>query len=344
MGSGATVHRRVPMSHCEVLISERHKPEMVNKGAWRVTAPEVEGHAGFRLNALVSPLKNASWGTLAAEFMAAKRNGPEELQVFVNTILAEGWREASDEIDEAALKARVEAFGIDSIPAAVLFVTAGIDVQDDRLETTVLGWSREECFVLAHEVVWGASHEDSTWIELDDFLKSKWQHPSGGMIGVDAAIIDSGDGGVTDIVYRFAHGRYGRRVVAGKGVGGTRPALQMSKSKGTRLFLIGVDGLKANLLQRLARGRSIRFSNSLSEEWFEQLASERRVIRYSRGRPVRQFVRIGGRRAEALDCMIYATAARELVSANADRREEELSSRSAPKPIKSVIKSNWLNR
>ena len=48
---------------------------------------------GFRLNALVSLLANASWGKLAAEFLAAKED-PAELQTFVNCILAQGWREA----------------------------------------------------------------------------------------------------------------------------------------------------------------------------------------------------------------------------------------------------------
>lgn len=327
--------------HCEHLIAERHKAQMVENGLWRVTVPDVRGHAGFRLNALVSTLKNASWGTLAAEFLEAKKS-PDDLQVFVNTILAQGWREAADDIDEAALSARAEPFGLEAIPAEVLFVTAGVDVQDDRLEITLLGWSRDECLVLAHEVVWGVSHEDSTWVELDDLLKRTWQHPNGGTLRIDASLIDSGDGGATDAVYGFAHPRYPRRVVAGKGVSGNRPALQMSKSKGTRLFLVGVDGLKANLLQRLARGRTIRFSDTLTADWYEQLASERRVIRYVRGRPVRRFVRIAGRRAEALDCMVYATAARELVTVNLDRREEELASLAAPKRAPAVIRSKWM--
>jgi phage terminase large subunit GpA-like protein len=73
-----------------------------------------------------------------------------------------------------------------------------------------------------------------------------------------------------------------------------------------------------------------------------QLASERRVICYLRGRPIRQFVRIAGRRAEALDCVIYAIAARELVNANADRREEELSSRATAPAKPAVIRSKWI--
>jgi phage terminase large subunit GpA-like protein len=57
---------------CNVLINEKHKPAMLRRGAWRATRAEVVSHAGFRLNALVSPLHNASWGKLASEFLAAK--------------------------------------------------------------------------------------------------------------------------------------------------------------------------------------------------------------------------------------------------------------------------------
>lgn len=341
-GKPETAAYRCP--HCEAVIDERHKSEMVAHGIWRATRPEVQGHAGFRLNALVSPLPNARWGILAQEFIAAKRSGAHDLQVFINTVLGECWREAADEIDESALAARAEPFSLDAIPPEVLFVTAGVDVQDDRLEISFLGWTRDESLVLGHEVIWGASVDNDTWIELDDLLKQAWPHPNGGTLRVDAALVDSGDGGVTDIVYRFCHARYGRRVVAGKGVSGNRPALQMSKSKGTRLFLVGVDGLKANLLQRLSRGRSIRFSDTLTEEWYEQLASERRVVRYVKGRPVRQFVRITGRRAEALDCVVYAIAARELITANPERRAEELASRAAPASRTAVVRSKWMAR
>jgi phage terminase large subunit GpA-like protein len=142
--------------HCKALIDERHKSSMVRAGQWRATRPEVQGHAGFRLNALVSQLSNASWGKLAAEFIAAKED-PVELQVFVNTILAQGWREAGETVDETALQSRAERFGLDAIPPDVLCLTAGADLQDDRIEITVCGWNRDGvCFVLAHFVIWGA--------------------------------------------------------------------------------------------------------------------------------------------------------------------------------------------
>src|SRR5262249_45614573 len=117
---------------CRELVPETAKPAMVAAGRWRATRPEVKGHAGFRLNALVSGLATASWGKLAAEFLRAKEDS-DELQVFVNTILAQGWREAAVEVDERDVAARAEPFGLDGIPPEVLVLTVGVDVQDDRL-------------------------------------------------------------------------------------------------------------------------------------------------------------------------------------------------------------------
>ena len=136
--------------------------------------------------------------------------------------------------------------------------------------------------------------------------------------------------------------RFGRKVLAGKGVAGVRPPLTRSSTKGLPLFLIGGDGLKAQLLQRLARGRTLRFSDRLEPEYYEQVASERRVVRYIRGAPVRRFERIPGRRAEALDCLVYAMAARLAVTANLEAREGEMACPAAPAARSAVIRSAWL--
>jgi phage terminase large subunit GpA-like protein len=177
---------------------------------------------------------------------------------------------------------------------------------------------------------------------VDDALRTRWAHPLGGTIGVDAAAVDSGDGETTDYVTDFCRPRLSRRVVAIKGASGNRPAIDASHTKGSKLFIVGVDGLKARLLTQLSRGRSWRFSNTLAAEWFEQLTSERRVLRYSRGQPVRTFERIVGRRAEALDCVVYALAVRGLVNVDLTRRENELREITAQSKVPVVIRSKWL--
>lgn len=326
---------------CGSIIEERHKPAMVEAGRWRATAPDVKGHAGFRLNALVSVLPNASWRKLAAEFIAAKPH-PDQLQTFVNTILAQGWREAAEELDDAELASRAEPFGLDAIPEEVLVVTAGVDVQRDRLEIVFVGHGRTEVFVLGNAVVWGSSAEDTTWAELDDLLKTTWKHPLGGTIRVDAAAVDAGDGETMDRVMSYCRARFGRRVVAVKGVAGNRPAILASASKGSKLFIVGVDGLKGQIATRITRARTMRFSATLEPRFYEELASERLIVRYVRGAPTRVWERIPGRRAECLDATVYALAVRGLVGVDMDRRWNELATVRAAVGMPTVIKSKWL--
>jgi phage terminase large subunit GpA-like protein len=215
------------------------------------------------------------------------------------------------------------------MPLEVLVLTAGCDVQDDRVETTVCGWTKAgECLILAHIVTWGAFTDPETWSELDEVLRARWRHPWGGMLKIDCALIDAADGDHYDAVLRFTIPRLSRRVFASKGLFGARPIFAMSTSRrlADRLGLVGVDTIKGALFDKLARGRGIRFSKSLEPSYFEQLASERRVVRYVRGMPARRFERIGRQRAEALDCLTYATAAKEAIKGliSFDRREAEL--------------------
>jgi phage terminase large subunit GpA-like protein len=345
---GAPESARWQCPHCAAEVEERHKPAMVAAGCWRPTQPQVKGHAGFRLNALVSLHANAAWSKLAVEFLQA-RNDPTTLQTFVNTILGQGWKGDADELADDELAARGEDFGLNAIPAEVLYLTAGVDVQHDRLEVTVTGWAEDgRCFVLAHQVIWGAWDAGDTWDELDELLRERWSHPLGGRIGLDAAAIDAGDGTTMERVLSFTRARTRARVVAIKGAPGNRPLIEVSSSKtktGARLWIVGVDTAKTQLFARLSRQGPVRLSAGLPRVWHEQVASERAVVRYRRGQPVRSFERIPGRRAEALDCLVYATAARALLSPDWSRRRDELAqvglpaARPAPK-----LASDWMRR
>lgn len=149
-----------------------------------------------------------------------------------------------------------------------------------------------------------------------------------------------------DTVCRFAAARAGRRVLALKGVAGfSRPPLVKSKAKvpGGVLWLAGVDALKTQVFERLQRGASIRFSNELEPIFYEQLCSERRVVRMVGGQPKARFERIPGRRAEALDCVIYAMAARHVLAMNWTGRAEELKGAPAAKPAPRIIRSSWMD-
>lgn len=131
--------------------------------------------------------------------------------------------------------------------------------------------------------------------------------------------------------------------MANKGAVGQRPVIQSSKGKQS-LWIVGVDGIKAQLLARLAKPGLVRFSKELGAEWFSQLASERRVIRYRFGRPVPVFERIPCRRAETLDSVVYAIAVRSIVKADLVRRENELRAIVSAPVLPAVIRSAWMER
>lgn len=342
-GDPETAHWLCPANGC--VVEERQKAAMVAAGRWRATRPEFRGHAGFAINALVSPHHNARWSKLVAEFLAAKRS-PETLQTFTNLTLGEPWRTEGEHLDESKLAGRREPFSLAAIPAEVLFVTVGVDCQDDRLEAVIVGHGRDDAFVLDHRVFWGPIEKDDVWSDLDSLLRETWSHPNGGALRVDAAVIDSGDGGHTDKVHAFTRPRFSRHVVSGKGVSGfSRPPLQRSTTRGQMLFLVGVDAVKSQIFARLTKGKGLRFSEDLSPLYFEQLTSERRVVRYARGTPQARFERIPGKRAETLDATVYAIAARSLIGTSADRREADVASAAAPAPaMPPVIRSKWMTR
>lgn len=338
--------------HCAGTNEHRFKAEMVENGEWKRTKPEVPEHAGFKMNALISLQPTAGWGTLAEKFVAAKAAGPSGLQPFRNTVEGLPWSTTLDQINEHHLMARAGNFGLKwdeeaqrwdvRIPALVLYITVGVDVQPDRLEIVLLGWSRDQRWFLGHEVLRGDTGAESLlWNELDAILLTKWKHPLGGQIGIEATAIDSGDGNRTQAVYDFCGPRTPRKVVAIKGDEGPRPYIKATTSKrarraGARLHIVGVDGIKMDLITSTQTEPgdpgALQFADVLPHEFFVQFTSERRKVEIKNGRVTTKFVRIGNRQAEALDGSCYAIAVRNICRFDFDRREAELSAPDAPRP------------
>jgi phage terminase large subunit GpA-like protein len=323
--------------HCAELIDETNKTAMVAAGRWRATQPHVIGCAGFRISALISPLANARWPRLVDEFLRAKRAGPAEMQVFVNTVLGRVWRHSIDIVEPEGLQARTEPFGLQKrtdFPREVLAITCGVDTQPDRYEAVLWGWSETQGFALAHHVIWGSPNDTTTQAELDELLRSQWHHPNGWTIGIEGTAIDSA-GANTQSVYNFVEPRFYRRVYAIIGRGGPRRIWEFSKRKEhrTRLAVVGIDQIKTDLFQRLPLPAfndqkqptpgAVRFSRDLSEEFFDQLVGERRVVRYVRNRAVVEFrPRKAGQRVEVLDSTVYAWAVRHTLRVNFEERRK----------------------
>lgn len=233
---------------CGCITEESGKSAMIERGRWRATHPEVKNHHSYRLNTFgASTLSTAAWGVLAVEFLAAKRD-PSTLKTWINTVAGQVWRDDSDGMDDSDIMSRLEPVGLDRIPPEVIAITGGVDVQHDRLEVTTLGWTAEDVpIVLAHEIIWGDPFGPDLWLGLSDLSARTFTHPAGGTLRYDAALIDSGDGQTSELVYEFCRGRASQRVFPLKGVSGFRePPTRLGNVPGKkwlRLQLVGVDSI-----------------------------------------------------------------------------------------------------
>jgi phage terminase large subunit GpA-like protein len=300
--------------HCGVELTDADKPDMIARGEWRASKPS-SGVAGFHISELYSPW--SSWPDMAVGFMKAKTL-PETLQTWVNTSLGETWEDAGETLEAQGLSGRRENYTPQTLPPGVLAITAGTDVQDDRLETTVWGWGvDEEAWRIEHVVLKGDPGGAALWKEHDELLDRKYRTDDGRELLIEACAVDSG-GHYTEQVYRYAERRKRRRVWAIKGVGGQGRLAwpkKASKAKRGTVYPVGVDTVKDVLYQRMRRVIEpgpgyVHFDASTTEEWLEQLTSETVVYRISQGQRKRLWrPRKTGIRQEGLDCTVYAYCA-----------------------------------
>lgn len=309
--------------HCSGRIANHEKTWMLARGEWRATAVGLRGRAGYHLSSLYAPVGALSWGKLAEEFVNAKRlNDPTLLQAFVNTKLAETWdaRDAKA-IDRDALEARAVAESWAKVaPAGVVAITAGADVQADRIEVEAVGWGeQEESWSLDYTVLEGDTTAPEVWEALDRYLDRRWAHQSSTVdLPIALACIDANYR--QDAVLRFVRRR--RRAFAVIGRDGDRPIWPRASNERGRakrglrrgdVRVVGVDAAKERLFARLETTSgpgACYWPAGRPSSWFEGLASEYRAVRYVRGREVINWTPLRqGIRNEPLDCRVYAMAA-----------------------------------
>ncbi len=305
--------------HCGSLWDDAQRFRAIRYGEWRATAAGDGKTAGFHLSALYSP-----WTPLedsVRDFLASKRD-PMRLKTWVNTFLGETWEEQGEQLDEYDLLNRREDWG-DELPEDVLLLTAGVDVQDDRIEYEVIGWGRgEESWSIEYGTLYGDPSTTELWARLDGVLQKTRSHPISGEMVVRASCVDSG-GHYTQQVYNYCRLRAGKRVFAVKGIGGEGKPIVGRPTKNNigkiNLFLIGVDTAKELVYSRLKMTEEgegyCHFPLDRGEEYFRMLTAERKVTRYFKGRPRQEWIKIRNRN-EALDCRVYGLAALGILNLN----------------------------
>ena len=320
---------RYECEHCKERFEETYKPQMLANGEWRNTVDTDGKTAGFHLSGLYSPLGWCSWEQLVDDFLRAKGDAPA-LKSFVNTRLSETWQEDYTAMVNAdGLMAKRLAYEPGTCPDGVVLLTAGVDVQDNRLAVSVFGFGEgETSWLIYHQELMGDPTQNEVWGQLDQVLATKWPTPTGKELTIKRMAIDTG-GHCTHEVYRYVRERLPQGVVAIKGSNRRNsPAVGKGSKvdvnwrgrtikKGVTLYLLGTDTIKTTLFGRLRHNDgngSMHFGMAADDDYFRQLTSERQALRYHRGFPIREWVKKSGDRNEALDCAVYAYAAMLLFS------------------------------
>jgi phage terminase large subunit GpA-like protein len=256
--------------HCRELIPHHQKAWMVERGEYRAQNPG-SPIPGFRVSQLISPKR--SWGTIAAEFLAAKKS-TETLKAFVNTVLAELWTERGSAPDWEKVYLRREQYELGVVPVGGLLLVAFVDVQDDRLEVEVKAYGRgKESWSVDYKVIQipdqnGQPIKTSApelWQKLEALLAKDWPRAGGGTMPIMAMGIDTGFR--PQMVYDFAarhpqpvHGPAGDFIVAPRTVvptKGTDDAFKLiagvsstdaaRKRQNVRIWSIGTHWAKQEL-------------------------------------------------------------------------------------------------
>lgn len=314
--------------NCGHLTDERETKALPQK--WLAENPkalEDSGHVSFWLSGFYSPW--LSWHSMILDFLKAGKN-PTELQPIFNTKFCELWQQYGDMGTEDEYLRRRELYEAE-LPEGVLFLTCGVDTQDNRLEYEVVGHGfYNEKWGIKKGVIIGRPSMADTWQRLDDVLKHKYTFKSGKGLTIGITFVDSG-GHYAPEVKRACRNRQHMNVFPIKGaatsdLNSTAPYVSLPKLVAVEkdnpeekcwLYTVNVnhgkhfiyDSLKVKEAGEMFYHFPSNPDAGYDERFFNGLLSEVEVIRNNK---VQWVVLKGHERNEPLDCRNYANAAFKL--------------------------------
>jgi phage terminase large subunit GpA-like protein len=313
---------------CGAEIQENEKAQMlpeVGRGGqarWIAEAPGAP-YPSYHFNSIYAPIGlGRTWVQLANEWIEAQED-KAKLMRFMNTRLGETWADRTHDIKANALEARAEPYDLRTIPAGVMLMTVGVDVQDNRFEIQAIGHGRHDVtFTLDYHILFCDPADEASWDKLAEYVNGmNFANPWGKILRAEATAIDTG-GHHTHAAYVFVRSGKIRRGMAIKGASNPgrhilgKPSQQdvtwkgKTAKKGVLLYPVGTDTAKHLLYSRLngdtdkdPSDRKVRFSQQLESGYYDGLVSETFNPRRNRWEVKK------GKRNEPLDTWNYAIAA-----------------------------------
>ena len=173
------------------------------------------GIRSFFVNGFTSPW--LTWNSIMREYYEAKGR-PEREQVVYNTRFGLSYKLVGAYSDENEFLRRREEYSSE-LPDGVLMLTAAVDVQDNRLELEICGWTPDEqCYGILTCKVIGKPNQSETWAMLSEVLDRPYFFENGASLKVTRTFIDSG-GHFTSEVYSYCRKNLYKQRIAIKGQG-----------------------------------------------------------------------------------------------------------------------------
>lgn len=355
---------RLECPRCKGLLTDPQRYDMAHRQGFDNWKPQREfrGKRGFHANAMlwphpVDPVKYPG-GFLQMvaqqEIDAEKSDNPARARrVMINTVDAEVYDpDTSTEVPpewEVLLQKRenyatepTENAPVSKIvlPKGALWMSAGGDIQSDRVEVTKVVWGKgEEAWTAEHVVIPGDPKTTALWENVEKELLREYDHESGVKIGLSFALFDCGYG-AEHLLWFFgqlkqkASPLHGRIRACRGWPGYPHPVVDFKfsrLSKQLRGHWVGGDEAKDLLYSRLKMPQEgpgyQHHGMNFSERNMKQLCSEKVTVGFERGQETRRFKNTDHVRNEELDCRVYSFAAYRLRRPNFDAIQKEIEAR-----------------
>ncbi len=314
---------------------------------WEAENPDayrLHGTRSFWLTSWVSPW--ASWSSTIVMFLDA-RGDSKKMQVVYNTRFGRLWEDRGNLEDEDTVMARRENYGTKpdgtpvELPEGVLYLTMGVDTQDDRLEYEVIGYGHfGESWKIRRGRIMGRPSSDDVWEALDEAINRRYQFADGHTLRVGYTFIDEGGHYTQDVRLRCRE-RLARKVFAIKGRAGDGIPYTSTPKKvdivvdGRYIgkcwcYEIGVDSGKQQIMDNLRvqepgpNYMHIPRRDEYDRQYYKGLLSERMVYDPKRKHPWHWEKIPGHERNEPLDMTNYANAAFKAAAPDLDAKEKRL--------------------
>ncbi len=265
----------------------------------------------YHIWAAYSQQPKSTWEHLANEFVEA-RDDKNKMKTFVNTWLGETFEDYKVTITSNKIMEKIEAYTTAPKDTKIILIT--VDVQKDRLEYLITAWlSGEVSYNLRNGVIQGdPSLSNNVWEELNKIFITPIETEDRRKVKIFKGFIDMA-GGATEAVKRFVKKNTNWIMLKGDSnevkEDDTRAVsyLKYTSDRDYLIMWVATNKAKDIVFERIEQN-IIHHNLNFDEEWFEQITSEKKVLKQNKQGKLQYFYVKVRERNEALDLIVYQLA------------------------------------